>query len=133
MKRTYKDLSNDQLADLHRAALGLTPVTVVRINRSAENLEEHPFVATRTDDTPDTISWWIENNTMSVTDSVLTADFIAAAGKAREFGIGLPDDELLDRNRLAEDIEKTGREMADWAQDVSDSFDKIRGAANNQP
>lgn len=134
MKRTYKDLSNDQLADLHRALLGLSPDTIVhRVSRGSETLEEHPFVHTISHNQNVLIVWFINDNTIVVSGNAPAVDYLAAADKARQFGIGLSDDDLLDRNRLADDIEKTGRDMADWAQGVSDSFDRIRNAASNQP
>ncbi len=42
MKRTYEALTNDQLADLHRAALGLTPAARSRLEGDAPALPPVP-------------------------------------------------------------------------------------------
>ncbi|OIN55843.1 hypothetical protein [Arsenicibacter rosenii] len=87
MKRTYKDLNNDQLAALHRAALGLPVEVTVTVYREMENTGVHPFVSTHHSEDEAVLFWWNHDNALSTDAGMQDINYLAAADLARQFGI----------------------------------------------
>lgn len=94
MKKTYKDLTDDELVDLHRTALMILPdengayFGKISIDRGNSTHSEFPHVATIDRVRPNIVlCWWMDDMTITTSEAGLPIDYISVAKKALSYGI----------------------------------------------
>lgn len=94
MKKSYNDLTDDELAALHRTALMIRPdddgtyFSNVRIDRANATHSEFPHVATMDPERPEIVlCWWMDDMTITTSEAGLPIDYLSVAKKAFSYGI----------------------------------------------